>query len=352
MNNSKHIRMLLPVLLVLFIPGYSLLAAELEAAPLFASKDLLEITLAGTFRTINRSRDKEREYDRGLMSWVENAQENSLEVKYEVRGNFRLREDICNFAQLWVDMDKDDVDGTVFAQQNSLKLVVQCKNAASFERYIVKEHQAYQLFNVISDLSYRSRLLRVTYLDTDRDSERTHLGVFIEHKDGVAERNEMENVDLNSIGLAELDQLQGTIVSLFMFMVGNTDFSLISAPEDECCHNAKLFQVEGENHYFPAPYDFDSTGYVNASYAQINPSLRIRSVRQRLYRGFCVSENIMNEALSHFRTNEEQLLAIAADTTYVNERTARTSVEYLQDFFAIINDPEELQDEILDDCRG
>jgi hypothetical protein len=350
MKKSKQTRMLLPTLLVLFIPCSSLLAAE--AAPLFTGADLLEITLAGTFRTIDRSRDKEREYERGLMSWVENNQENSLEVKYEVRGNFRLREDICNFAQLWVDMDKDDVDGTVFAEQNNLKLVVQCKNATRYERYIVKEHQAYQLFNVISDLSYRSRLLRVAYLDTERDSERTHLGLFIEHKDGVADRNDMKNVDLNKIKLAELDQLQGTIVSLFMFMVGNTDFSLISAPEDECCHNAKLFQVEGENRYFPAPYDFDSTGYVDASYAQTNPSLKLRNVRQRLYRGFCVPENIMNEALSQFRTNEEQLLAVAGDTTYVDERTAENSVEYLQDFFAIINDPEELQDEILDDCRG
>ena len=350
MKISTPIELLLSALLALSLPVNSLLAAQ--AAPLFASNELLEITLAGTFRTIDRSRDKEAEYERGLMSWLENGQENALEVKYEVRGNFRLQSDICNYSQLWVDMDKDDVAGTVFAEQNSLKLVVQCKNAASYERYIVKEHQVYQLYNLISDLSYRSRLLRVTYEDTEQGNERTQLGVFIEHKDGVAERNEMVNVDLNRIELAELDQLQGTIVSLFMFMVGNTDFSLISAPEDECCHNAKLFQVEGENRYYPAPYDFDSTGYVNASYAQTNDSLRLRSVRQRLYRGFCVPENIMNEALSQYRAKEAQLLAIAADTTYVNERTAETSVEYLEDFFAIINDPDELQDEILDDCRG
>ena len=339
-----QIKLLLPALLVLCVPLNSLMAAE--AAPLFTSTDLLEIKLAGTFRNIDRTRDKEREYERGLMSWVENDQEKSLEVKYEVRGNFRLREDICNYAQLWVDMDKDDVDDTFFAKQNKLKLVVQCKNPARFERYIVKEHQAYQLFNVISDLTFRSRLLRVTYADTERNNERTHLGLFIEHKDGVAERNDMENVDLNRIPLAELDQLRGTLVSLFMFMVGNTDFSLISAPEDECCHNAKLFQVEGVNHYFPAPYDFDSTGYVDATYAQTNPSLRLRSVR------FCVPENIMNEALSQFRAKEGQLLAIAGDTTYVDDKTANSSVEYLQDFFTLINDPNELQDEILDDCRG
>ena len=60
----------------------------------------------------------------------------------------------------------------------------------------------------------------------------------------------------------------------------------------------------------------------------------------------------MNEALSQFRAKEGQLLAIAGDTTYVDDKTANSSVEYLQDFFTLINDPNELQDEILDDCRG
>ncbi len=45
-------------------------------------------------------------------------------------------------------------------------------------------------------------------------------------------------------------------------------------------------------------------------------------------------------------------MTIAGDTTHVREKDAEDSLEYLEEFFAIIDDPEELEDEILEDCRG
>lgn len=321
-------------------------------APLFLNTDVLDITLSGPFRTIDRERDKDSEYEGGILTYLDNGQEISLDVKFEVRGNFRLRNDVCNYAQLWIDFDKDEVADTIFADQNRMKLVVQCGNQTRYERYVVKEHQIYQMYNTLTDLSFRSRLVNVTYHDTDRDRMRTHKGVFIEHKDGVAQRNNFENNELNSIDRSQLDALQGTLTSLFMYMIGNTDFSLVTAPEDECCHNAKLFLTPGTEYFYPAPYDFDSTGYVNASYAETADSLRLRSVRQRLFRGFCAPDEIMNAAVSQFKNNQESILAIAANTEHVDERTAEDSVEYLEQFFSIINDPEEFKENILDDCRG
>ena len=78
MMNKTHHFCLLFCCLALTAPLAQAQAAE--SAPLFEETDILDITLSGTFRTIDRSRDKEREYERGLMSWVENDQENSLEV--------------------------------------------------------------------------------------------------------------------------------------------------------------------------------------------------------------------------------------------------------------------------------
>ncbi|MBT6043995.1 MAG: hypothetical protein HOH14_10945, partial [Gammaproteobacteria bacterium] len=109
---------------------------------------------------------------------------------------------------------------------------------------------------------------------------------------------------------------------------------------------------EDDQRYFPAPYDFDSSGYVNATYAEPNPSLRLRSVRQRLYRGFCFPENIINASLQTYREHEGEIMAIAGDTTYLDQKTANNTVKYLQGFYDIINDPKDLQNDILDDCRG
>ena len=331
---------------------FSTLIQAAEPDPLFNSQELLNISLTGPFRTINRERDKETEYEGGSLAYTDSTGEIvTLDAKFKVRGNFRLRDDICDYAQLWVDLDKDDVAGTLFENQNRIKLVVQCDDSSKFERYVIKEHQAYQLFNAITDTSFRSRLARVTYKDTERDSERTHYGVFIEHRNRMAERIGMETVELNRIERNTLDQVQGTLASIFMFMAGNTDFSFITAPEDECCHNAKLFQPPGQAIYFPAPYDFDSSGYVDADYAEPNAALRLRSNRQRLYRGFCVPEMVLNEALELFRNKESELMAIASDSSYMDERYARGSAKYIQDFLDIINDPDEVEDEIIDDCR-
>jgi len=341
-------RCVLPIVTWLF----SSLIQAAEPDPLFNSQELLEISLTGPFRTINSERNKETEYEGGSLSYTDsNGGMITLDAKFKVRGNFRLRDDICDYAQLWVDLDKDDVAGTLFENQNRIKLVVQCDDPSKFERYVIKEHQAYQLFNAISDTSFRSRLARVTYQDTERDSQRTHYGVFIEHRNRMAERIDMETVELNKIEINTLDQVQATLASIFMFMAGNTDFSFISAPEDECCHNAKLFQVSGGDIYYPAPYDFDSSGYVDADYAQPNAALRLRSNRQRLYRGFCTPEAVLNQALETFRNKEAELLAIANDTSYMNERYAKGSAKYIQGFLDIINDPREVQRKIIDDCR-
>lgn len=342
--------MALFLLPAIFLP--TALRAAAEPDPLFQSGDILDISLTGPFTTIDRERDKDTEYTGGTLTYMENGSSVTLEAKYEVRGNFRLREDICNYAQLWVDLDKDDVAGTLFENQNKLKLVVQCRDGERYERYVAKEDQVYRLYNVLTDLSYRSRLVNVTFIDTDRGRERISLGAFIEHKDRVAARNGLDNVDLNAIPLEQLDREQGNMVDIFMFMVANTDYSIISAPEDECCHNAKLFHPEGGSRYYPAPYDFDSSGYVDASYAQPAPQLKLRSVRQRLYRGFCVPQDVLDATLGIYRNNRDAMMAIAGDTTHISEREAQSSVKYLEDFYEIIDDPRKLEREILRDCRG
>lgn len=346
---SRGLRRLAGCVTLVLLP---LVGVGADADPLFTESGILDITLDGPFTTIDRDRDKEIEYP-GTLTYTANGGTVTLAVDYSVRGNFRLRDDICNFSQLWLDFPRKETENTLFANQNNLKLVVQCKNPARYSTYVAREHQAYQLFNALTDLGFRSRLINVTWIDNARNNrERNHLGIFIEHKDRLAARTGLENVDLNRIERETLDPVQGTLVSLFMFMIGNTDFSLISAPEDECCHNAKLLQAPGVETYYPAPYDFDSSGYVDASYAQPDSRLKLRSVRQRLYRGFCVPDAVMQEAVARFLAAEEQMLAIATDTSVVSDRDAKESTAYLEAFFAILKDPDDLKREILDDCRG
>ncbi len=342
--------------LLAVLPFWLLLTVAAGAAeinPLFQSQDPLQITLTGPFRTIDRERDKDQEYE-GTVSYTKaDGQVTTLDTSYEVRGNYRLRKDVCRFSQLWLDLRRGQLPGTLFEGQNRLKLVVQCRPRDRYADLVVKEHLAYRMFLQLSDTGFDARLVNVTYDYSDDEGEsRTHLGVIIEHKDTVAQRAGGENVDLNRISLTDLEPRQATLVGLFMMMIGNTDFSLAAGPvDDECCHNAKLLDIDGR--YVPIPYDFDASGFVDASYAaDPNPSFGLRSNRQRLFRGYCIHNDYVSDALPVFREAKEAILSLIRQSGLSSPREIRSSVGYIEDFYEIINDPGEIEDEILDDCRG
>ena len=63
-------------------------------------------------------------------------------------------------------------------------------------------------------------------------------------------------------------------MSVFQYMVGNTDWSMVRF------HNVEVSRTP-RGVYVPVPYDFDWTGLVSTRYARPNEGLGIRSVRQR-----------------------------------------------------------------------
>src|SRR5690606_26257310 len=99
----------------------------------------------------------------------------------------------------------------------------------------------------------------------------------------------------------QLDTEQASLVAVFEYLIGNTDFSMVhGARDDDCCHNIVPFSREGQD-YLIIPYDFDFSGLVNAAYASPNPELPIRSVTRRLYRGLCEQNPYLESSLGKFR---------------------------------------------------
>ena len=252
--------------------------------PLFNSDEPLTITLTGPFKTLDKQRDKSAEYD---VDHSPTRADGSIETRYTPRGNFRLEEDNCAHAQLWLNLKKKQTKKTVFANQNKLKLVVQCRDSTRYQSYLRKEYQAYRMLNLMTEASYRVRWLTVTYQDLQGKKLRTQSAFLIEHKNRVADRLNLHPVDEQRINRTELDPAHATRAALFNYFIGNADFSIVAATEGSCCHNAKLLRADDESPYVPVIYDFDSSGYVDAPYAITPAKLELRNVRQRIYRGFC-----------------------------------------------------------------
>ena len=74
------------------------------------------------------------------------------------------------------------------------------------------------------------------------------------------------------------DRRQMTMVAIFEYMIGNTDWSV---PGN---HNVKLIMSTTDSLHRPyaIPYDFDYSGFVNTDYAVPDEQLSIASVRERL----------------------------------------------------------------------
>ncbi len=309
--------------------------AKAEELPLFTTADTLAIRLAADFKAVNKDRvpDSPKRYP-GLLTVTDaDGTSRELPVNLGVRGHLRLQERNCDFVPLRLEFGKKaEVKGTVFEGQDELKLVTHCQDSREFDQHVLAEYLAYRIMNVMTPWSFRARLARVTYLDAGSGKTvAARFAIFLEKDGHIARRVEGRVAPLQNRLFRNVDQDSLVMMALFQFLIGNTDYSLIKL------HNVRLIQdLEGRLH--PITYDFDLAGLVNPPYATPNPLLRnkIRTVRERLYRGPCLTAEQFEPYLEKFRAKKPEVLALAASIKEFEPDARRDVVDYLKDFFDVI----------------
>ncbi len=336
-------RVLLGCLLgVLMAAPGALVAGEATAAdPLFADDSVLSIRIAGPFRSMSRDRSAEPEYSAGRVSWIDaDGAEQVQEIQLRPRGKSRRDRQVCRFPPLRLNFQKNAVEGTIFENQNVLKLVTHCENSAAFQRYVLKEYLAYRIFNLLSDVSFRVRLLNVTYEETEsnrKDIER--VGFLIEHKRRLGARFGTEEAEVKRIQPKVLEPEQASIAELFQFLVSNTDYSFIAGPPDDekCCHNAVLL-LGPDDTLIPVPYDLDRTGFVDPPNGLPDENLGQKSFRDRLFRGFCRDPAYLDAAIAKANAQRETILALVRNQEGLTGGDVKTAERFIESFYRIIND--------------
>jgi hypothetical protein len=207
----------------------------------------------------------------------------------------------------------------------------------------MREYAAYRIYNLITPQSFRARLARVTYVD-ERSGKTLagRFGILIEDDDDVAERNGGRITDRRA-SLARLDLDAFARMTLFEYMIGNVDLSIIAQ------HNVRLVEVPSGAVY-PVPYDFDYSGLVNTTYANAPAELPIQSVRDRLYRGPCRTQEQFEPLFAQFRAIRPELPGIYASLPEVNAKTGERALQYLEGFFKTIDSPSQVKRRLLDQC--
>ncbi len=343
------------ILLIGFFLTAPLSIAAKDAKPpkLFSNANEMEITLTGPWRTLKKNVKEDRHYPVQLTYTGADGQQHTIDAEVAPRGLTR-RFKVCKFPPLKVYFDKEKMKGTEFRGNKSLKLVTYCQTNSKYEQYYVKESLVYQIYNLITEYSFRVQPMMIEYKDSEKDDSVTRFGFLIEDPDEVADRNDMEKLTIGKVSYKKLDPVETSYLALFQYMIGNLDWAATGGPDkDKCCHNGKIIgkSVE-ENPKYVIPYDFDACGLVNAHYAAPPDSLKVRSVRQRLYRGFCPHNDSLPQAIARFNEKKADIMALFEDNPHLTDKSRDSSIKYIEDFYEIINTPKKLKREITDKCRG
>lgn len=319
-----------------------------SSTSLFQSHDLLSLTLSMDMRTVLRDRGDERDQHQASIYYLSTDGDTVVvPLRVRTRGYFRRDPINCNFPPLRLNFAKETSMNTIFQGQNKLKLVTHCRSRGDqYEQNILKEYLAYRLYNLFTEESYRVRLLKLSYADSEGKKDTLiKMGFFIESTEQMTLRNLCQEVEIKNVRQEHCDLEKITVLSVFQYMIGNTDWSV------PVFHNIDLIQKQASDPPVPVPFDFDWCGLVNASYTVPSEALDIDNVRTRLYRGFCRTETEFEQALQEFRDREEEIYSIIDSIPHLAERERDETMRYMQQFFKIINNPKMVRKEFFDNCR-
>ncbi|MDH3576364.1 MAG: hypothetical protein OEO71_00920 [Gammaproteobacteria bacterium] len=276
-----------------------------------------------------------------------------LDVSIRTRGLFRRKN--CKLPPLQLNFKKGQVKKTLFAGQNKLKVVSPCQDGAKSQQHVVLEYLAYRTFEILSDNSFGTRLIRLSYVDSDEKmAPWTDLVFVIEDDNDMAKRLGLTRLKVVSNRFDQMDHPTTALTELFQLLIANNDYSVLRAEEGrECCHNSEILALkDNADVRIPVPYDFDLSGLVDTKYAAPPSFLKTRFVTTRYYRGLCQPPGVLEEAIAHVQSKREQIIGLFTNSRELEPKTKKKTLKFIEDYFEILDDPKKMNKEIVGRCRG
>lgn len=317
-----------------------------ENRRLFDDVDPLPITISADFRTVQRDRDPKstKTFPATVEIPTEAGGTITVPIQIRTRGHSRRLRQTCDFAPLRLEFPKDQVRKTVFDGHGPLKLGTHCRSVTEFEQYVMREYTVYRMYNLLTPLSFRARLAKVTYIDTvQKKTVANRYGMFIEDDDDVAKRALGRILERQGMLFHNVHPETVTLMTLFEYMIGNTDMSIARQ------HNVRIIQTQTSN--YTVPYDFDYSGLVDTAYAVPDTKqFGIQSVRDRLYRGPCKSAAELEPFFARFRSVKPDIMALFEALPDMAPAYRKDAQRYLEEFYRTLERPGSVKTAFIDNC--
>lgn len=318
-------------------------------AKFFQSDDILPMTLTLNIKRIRGDKDDKAPWRDATITYTPpgaSAPE-TLPLKLKTHGIWRLKN--CDFPPIRLDFSKENTKKTIFAGLDKPKLTNFCRDNDAYEQYVLQELQAYRIYWTITHDSHAARGLRITYVDSATGKPLTTRYAFIQEDPGkMAARLGGKILTIKGAGPDDMQPDKQVLMSLFQYFIGNTDFSMAAL------HNIELFARTDGTDPFPIARDFDFAGLANTRYATPNEQLHIRSVRDRLYRGYCAPDSSYKNAFAMFDAKKDALYGLYKDKvgSLIAKDVSDESLKYFDEFYKTIDNPKSAKSDIIGACLG
>jgi hypothetical protein len=330
-------------LLALAVP-----ASAQQPKALFAASDPIHIVIQAPLSPLIHNRQSAAV----ISGTLTGPSGQALPITLSLRGITRRSSDTCDFPPLRVTFAGHPPATSPFAGQSKLKLVTHCRNPASFQQYVLLEYAAYEMYNILTPHSFRVRLANVDYRDQNGRPIISRVGYFMEELKDVAHRNGLKPTHAPQlIPVTDLSPADAARYALFEHMIANHDWSMRAGPAGkDCCHNAELIGPLAPGAVVVIPYDFDFSGFVSAPYATPPDQLHIASVRERVYRGYCIHNSDVIAVARQMRDARPQLIAAIMSTPGLEPQTQSRAIAFLDGFFSDISSDRSVTAKVISRC--
>ena len=308
----------------------------------------LKITLKYDITSFIKNKHKAEYIDAELQILSETNEPVIKNIRIQARGNFRKGQ--CYFPPLSLNFKTDSIKRTELAGTKKIKVVTHCTTGKNNDNIVLREYLVYKLYNILTEKSFRVKLLDITYIDTGKKKlEFQETGFIIEPADLVAKRNNSILIDPMVVKGANLVEEDADRAAMFQYMISNTDWRIKSG------HNTKYMKsmTDVTPKVIPVPYDFDFSAVVDAPYAFPQEWSDAETLYQRNYLGYCRNdESEYLKIISLFLEKENQVMSYIKDIKYLGEKDKKYVSEYISEFYSEIKDQKSFLNKIRYQCRS
>ena len=310
----------------------------------FLDEKPVEVTLTTDIRKLRNDKKTPVYQPANIIMQFSDTSIINEQIRVEPRGIFRKNN--CDIASLMLNFTNSS--SPKLSPLKKLKLVGNCKSGSVYDELLLKEYLVYKIHNILSNMSFRVRLLHITYKDSqEKIKAYTQYAFLMEDMKDMADRNNCVEIRNDNFSTEATNREQMTFVNLFQYMISNVDWSVPKR------HNIKLMVPKNDTLAKPyaIPYDFDFCGLVDASYAGVPEDLGVETVRQRLYRGFSRSLNELQAVINVFQEKKESIMNYIDHFELCSTRCRKGVTGYLGEFYKTVSNQKNVESIFIINAR-